>query len=224
MSIEIAQKIIGLRESKGMHKKTDLAEKSGLDASYISRLEAGDFDYLRKNTLDALAGAFEMPTEKLKTYLYGDSTPAIRSDDDDFFFKLDKRIKVLPIQIRGYVNAGTPALAEAVDLGVVYVERDKISGVKKMEAVFALKISGDSLKGDNINNSDIVIIEPHPDLIEGKIYIIRLDNEVVARHVHRENGFAVLTSSNGKYARIEVDKLEVIGRVIGAQNPDYRMF
>jgi SOS-response transcriptional repressor LexA len=111
-----------------------------------------------------------------------------------------------------------------MDLGVVYVERDKISGVKKMEAVFALKISGDSLKGDNINNGDIVVIEPHPDLIEGKIYIIRFDDEVVARHVHRENGFAVLTSSNGKYARIEVDKLEVIGRVIGAQNPDYRVF
>lgn len=88
-----------------------------------------------------------------------------------------------------------------------------------MDAVFALRISGDSLIGDKINNGDNVVIDPNPDIIEGKIYAVKLQNEFVARHVHREGEFVVLTSSNGKYERMKVEEAEIVGRIIWSQPP-----
>ena len=162
-----------------------------------------------------MAAAFEMTSEKLKTYLYGDSTLTPKSDDEIFSSNLINESKYCPCK---FADMLTPALRpklKRLTLELSTWKEIRLAELKRWKRFLLLNL-GDSLKGDNINNGDIVVIEPHPDLIEGKIYIIRLDNEVVARHVHRENGFAVLTSSNGKYARIEVDKLEVIGRVIGA--------
>jgi repressor LexA len=159
-----------------------------------------------------------MSPGELSAFLYGDTTFR-KTSDADFLFELDKRIKVLPIPIRGYINAGTPAPIEPIDLGMAWVEKDKISGVKKMDAVFALRISGDSLIGDKIANGDNVVIDPNPDIIEGKIYAVKLQNEFVARHVHREGEFVVLTSSNGKYERMKVEEAEIVGRIIWSQPP-----
>jgi SOS-response transcriptional repressor LexA len=80
-----------------------------------------------------------------------------------------------------------------------------------------LRISGESLIGDQINNGDDVVIEPFPDLIDGKIYAVKLDNQFVARHVLREKGYVILTSSNGKYEKMKVEGLGMVGRIIWSQ-------
>ena len=197
----------------------DVEEKAGIKHGHYSRIELGHYQSLKDDTRIALAGAFEMSPEVFSMYIYGDSALSSKANDDKLIFELDKRIKVFPIVIRGYINAGIPTPAEAVDLGIFYVEKDKISGAKKMDAVFGLRVSGMSLVGDSINNGDDVVVEPNPDLIEGKIYVVKLDDEYVARHVHRENGYAILTSSNGRYERIKVEDLEMIGRIIWSQPP-----
>jgi SOS-response transcriptional repressor LexA len=86
-----------------------------------------------------------------------------------------------------------------------------------VSGLYCLRISGESLIGDQINNGDDVVIEPFPDLIDGKIYAVKLDNQFVARHVHRENGYVILTSSNGKYEKMKVEELEMVGRIIWSQ-------
>ena len=218
MSIETwGYTIKKLRESKD-YTQQDLADKSGLSRSLIARIEQGSIITPTPDTINALAPIFDMRPAELSAFLYGDTTIP-KTSDADFIFELDKRIKVLPIPIRGYINAGTPAPVEAIDLGVTWVEKDKISGVKKMDAVFALRISGDSLIGDRIDNGDNVVIDPNPDIIEGKIYAVKIQNEFVARHVHREGGYVVLTSSNGKYERMKVQEAEIVGRIIWSQPP-----
>ena len=208
-----------LRESKNMRQE-DVAEKSGIKLSHYGRIELGHYQSLKDEARFALARAFDMTPAAFSSYIYGnESNMDSKKSDTDIIFELDKRIQVLPIPIRGYINAGIPGPAEAIDLGVAWVEKDKISGVKKMDAVFALRISGDSLIGDRINNGDNVVIDKNPDLIEGKIYAVRLQNEFVARHVHREDGYVVLTSSNGKYERMKVEEAEIVGRIIWSQPP-----
>jgi SOS-response transcriptional repressor LexA len=70
------------------------------------------------------------------------------------------------------------------------------------------------LIGDDIQDKDTVIVDPDPVIIDGRIYIVKLDNEFVARHLHRENGFVILTSSNGKYDKMKVKEVEIKGRVV----------
>jgi len=196
----------------------DIEERAGIKHSHYSRIELGHYQSLKDDVRIALARAFEMTPEAFSAYIYGFENPQ-KSSDTDLIFELDKRIKVLPIHIIGYINAGIPAPAEAIDLGNTYVEKDKISGVKNLEKVFGLRIRGDSLVGDKINNGDDVVIEPDPDLVEGKIYAVKIQGEFVARHVHRENGYVILTSSNGKYEKMKVEELEMVGRIIWSQPP-----
>jgi len=151
----------------------DIEERAGIKHSHYSRIELGHYQSLKDDVRIALARAFEMTPEAFSAYIYG-------------FWKSSKiqwhrphlwtwqAYKVLPIHIIGYINAGIPAPAEAIDLGNTYVEKDKISGVKNLEKVFGLRIRGDSLVGDKINNGDDVVIEPDPDLVEGKIYAVKI--------------------------------------------------
>jgi len=44
-----------------------------------------------------------------------------------------------------------------------------------VSGLYCLRISGESLIGDQINNGDDVVIEPFTDLIDGKIYAVKLD-------------------------------------------------
>jgi repressor LexA len=130
---------------------------------------------------------------------------------------LDSLSEIVKLPVKGFINAGTPTLAEAVELGDAFIRKIDVSGVKKVSGLYCLRISGESLIGDQINNGDDVVIEPFPDLIDGKIYAVKLDNQFVARHVHRENGYVILTSSNGKYEKMRVNELEMVGRIIWSQ-------
>ena len=210
-----------LREDKGM-SQPDLAEKSGIKEAHLSHMEHDYYQSLKQDYLNALARAFEMTPEAFSSYIYGNTFPQ-KSTDSDLIFELDKRIKVLPIPIRGYINCGVPAPVEAVDLGVTYVERDMISGVKNVSDLFGLNVCGESLLGDGVVNGATVIIDPNQkDIINKKIYAVKLaDDTVCARHVTLETGYAVLTSSSGEYERIEVDKLEIVGRLILKGKPDW---
>lgn len=77
-----------------------------------------------------------------------------------------------------------------------------------------MRVCGDSLEGDNIHDGDLLIIEPDSDIIANKIYILRLGNEVVARHVLQEQNKLKLVASNGSYQVIEVIEAEILGRVV----------
>ena len=72
--------------------------------------------------------------------------------------------------------------------------------------LYALRVNGESLEGDGINDGDLLIVEPDPDIIDGKIYIVRLGNQAVARHSYRHGSRYKLVSSNSKYKLISPDK------------------
>ena len=167
--------------------------------------------------VNKLAEAFNYSPSQMSSFLYGGEEPSTKPTTEKLLEELKKRYEfseIIEIPIRGYVSAGTPVTAEQQDLGTLPIPKSELSGVSKVSGVYALRVSGNSLNGDQIEDGDTVIIDPNPAIIDGKIYIVRLDNEVVARHLHRENGFVVLTSSNGRYQRMEVKDLEIQGRVV----------
>lgn len=210
-----------LREAKGL-TQNDLASASGLSLSLIRGIEQDTRPNFTIDTLNALAGAFYLPVEKFIKILEGkdDSVHEAPAEYDPLAVIKERleNAELVNVPVKGYVNAGTPAVAEQQDLGTVAIPKSDLSGVKKVSGVFALRVSGDSLEGDGIQNGDTVLVDPEPAIIDGKIYIVKLGNECVARHLHREDGYVVLTSSNGKYQRIEAKELEVQGRIILAGN------
>jgi repressor LexA len=214
-----------LREERHF-TQDELSELSGVTRTLISRIEMGDVQTYKEETLRGFSRAFQMTAGQLSQYLLGESKESPPLTDDTLISELRNRLnasEIIKLPVRGYINAGTPTTVEAIELGNAYVEREVISGVTKVSVLYCLKVSGDSLIGDGIEDGDTVVIDPTKDLVEGKIYVVKIGNEFVARHVHLEKEFAVLTSSNGKYSRMEVSELEVIGRIVLAFNPTYRV-
>ena len=187
-----------LRKAKGWSKRK-LALKAGISPAYVGLLEKGMRPNLSVKIMNKLERALGVNRENnTKELLHLDF----------------QKVKIV-----GIVPAGIPASNEQQDLGYIYVESKKLGGVK-MGDVYALKVSGNSLAGDGIEDGGTVIIEPNAEIIDGKIYIIRLGNETFARHLFRKNGIVVLTSSNGAYQELKLKEVEILGRVIMSFGPE----
>ena len=80
---------------------------------------------------------------------------------------------------------------------------------------FALRVLDDSLVGDEIAKGDVVIVDGDASFIDGNLYVIRIAEMVMVKHVYimnRDRYKLVLGPSE-----IEVDRseIEILGRVTG---------
>jgi SOS-response transcriptional repressor LexA len=125
---------------------------------------------------------------------------------------------VLPLPVRGTVRAGTMGLMEQEDNETLLIARSILESVtSKPDEVYALKVAGESLNGDNIHDGDYILVEPTSVLDgEGKIYVIRdpQTGESVIRHLYKKDGELMITSSNPAYKPMVLKQVEIIGRVI----------
>lgn len=195
--------IRNLRKDRGI-TQFELSDKTGITRSKISLIELGKVKTYDNETLVAIAKALEMPPAELRLRLHGEF-----SDTGEILQSSFYKVKIL-----GNIPAGTPAANEEQDLGYIFVENSKLGG-KRLDNLFALRVNGSSLIGDGIQDGGTLIIEKNTDIVDGKIYIVRIHgNETVARHLFRKDGMIVLTSSNGFYQEMKLEEVEVIGRII----------
>lgn len=116
------------------------------------------------------------------------------------------------IPIRGWVAAGTPREAYEQDLGSITVpDFFRLDSPK----CFALTVSGDSLEGDGIRNGDFLVVDPDASVKQGAIFIVRVGEEFVTRHLHIEEGHVRLRAANKKYEDMKASSVQLVGRVIG---------
>ncbi len=81
--------------------------------------------------------------------------------------------------------------------------------------MFCLEVVGDSLVGDGIVEGDFVFVDPQAPFIDGKIYVVRIEEVVMVNHFYIMNrGRYKLVLGDGE---IEVDRseIEILGRVTG---------
>ena len=202
MKGRVGLRIKDLRESRGW-SQGQLAMISGVPRPTITQIEIKSDP--RAATLSKIAIAFGITTEELL------GNPQINKETPDQLWQKLKAYQPVSIPVRGFIPCGTPEIKEESLEDYINVPRELLRGKK---GVYALRVSGPSLVGDGIHPGDHVVIEPGASVVDGKIYIIRLDNEIVARHIHRVNDKYKLRATNGDYRDIEPDQVEVLGRVI----------
>ncbi len=201
-----------LREQRGLSQRK-LASLSGIDRGYINQLEAGRGGSISLRLARALAGALAVRPEiflNSENIEYPAHRPleAILAEAQQRY----ELLEIVELPIRGTIPAGYPSSEEENIDGYVSIPKEELGAVKK--GIYALKVNGDSLQGDGIYSGDLVIVEPNPEISDGKIYAIRLENEVVARHLYQEDNKVKLASSNGSYQVMEVNQVEILGRII----------
>ena len=176
--MDFAKRLKELRMSRGL-TQDDLARELNLVKSSISMYENGK----RKpsfEVLEAIADYFNVNMDTLYS-----SAPV--------FVPSLKRVPML-----GYAAAGQP-LENLDGQDTYYVETDSRYAVD-----FCITVRGDSMINAGINDGDIVFVKAQPEVSNGKITCVEIDNErVCIKRFYKTDTGVMLVSENPKYAPLQ---------------------
>jgi repressor LexA len=121
-----------------------------------------------------------------------------------------------PVPLVGTIAAGTPILAKQNIERYFHLD-------KSIKADFALKIKGDSMIGTGIYEDDIVFIKKQPDLENGEIGAVQINDiecEATLKRVYKDNNSITLVSENPKYPpRVFKDgNIKILGKLVATLN------
>lgn len=167
----------------------DVAEKLKKNRATIYRYESDDIENLPAPILEPLAKVLQTTPAELMGW---EQSPAPVSDD--------LPANVFPIQTKkvpllGTIAAGVPIYADENFDGYRECTED-------IDADFCLKIQGDSMIGARINDGDIVFIKKQPDVDNGEIAAVLIEDEATLKRVYKEKDSLILQAENPKYAPI----------------------
>lgn len=149
----------------------------------------------------------------------------------DFFFDADKfdgsfdisdypsfnGISRRAIPMLGSISCGEPTFAEEDFQYYVSVGAE-------IHADFALRASGDSMIGARIFDGDIVFVREQPDVEDGQIAVVLIDDDTLLKRVYKlPDGRVQLRAENPRYApitvggRAETRTVKILGRAIAVQ-------
>jgi len=105
----------------------------------------------------------------------------------------------LGLPLLGYVQAGFPTPAEEDLLDTISLDDFLI---RKPQASFMLKVSGDSMIDAGIQPGDMVIIERGTAYKHGDIVLAQVDNDWTLKYYERRGNQVVLVPANKNYPEI----------------------
>lgn len=194
-----------------------LAELSRVSRTYINLLEKGKRkgSKVSSQKIIAIARALQISAEVLLEIAAGVIPQSVDRLVDGLLDDYRAIRDSAKIPRYGFVPAGSLFPAEQEHLGEVEIPRGQLEAAHDVGELYALRVAGSSLLGDGIEDgSDIIIDRNALEIIDGKIYVIRLGSEVCTRHVYKANDHLRLVSSNGEHREILATKVEILGRVI----------
>ena len=175
---------IRLRREELRMSQEELATRLGYKSrSTIAKIESGEND-LTQSKIVAFAEALNTTARWLLDYDDSDTTLPPGTHRPQF-----KKVPML-----GYAAAGQPL--EDLNQDTPYYDVDN-----KYDVDFCITVRGDSMIDANINDGDIVFIKSMPEVPNGKIACVEIDNEKVCLKRFYKSGKTVsLASANSKYA------------------------
>jgi repressor LexA len=112
---------------------------------------------------------------------------------------VDHRPPGAELPLLGSVAAGTPTEAVTAE------DRLNFSDLFCGPNHYALRVRGQSMIEDHIDDGDIVVIRKQETAQNGERVVAMIDNEVTLKRYHREKGQVRLEPANGKMQPILVD-------------------
>jgi len=192
-----------------------LASLTGLDESYVNRLANDKAGGITLRTAQKLAAALEVSAE---IFLRATESPEnlfkLPKDAADVLKELQSVLEVTTlaqVPVLGVVPGGEPWTPYEAPMEYVLIPKTLLNNVTHP---YALKLSGDSLEGYGLHDGDTLVISPDAPIEDGRIFVVRIGNEVTAKKIYRENDCLKLVGSNGTFEVMEPRRVESLGRVI----------
>lgn len=183
----------------------ELASKVGVRDATIQRYESGEIKNIKKSTVAKLAEALNTTP----SYLMGweEETFDIYSIPNIIPIPKTKKIPLI-----GEIACGTPILAEQNI-------SDYLSVSSNIKCDFALKCKGESMINARIFDGDIVLIKQQPDVENGEIAAVMIDNEATLKRVYKYENSVELRAENPMVAPMnftsdDYKQIRILGKAV----------
>lgn len=167
----------------------DVAKRVGVSPATISRWESGDIANMRRDRIAALAKALQISPAVIMGW-----------DVDTPIPPGAHRPQFKKVPMLGYAAAGQPL--EDLNQDTPYYDVDD-----KYDVDFCITVRGDSMINAGINDGDIVFIKSMPEVPNGRIACVEIDNEKVClKRFYKSADGIMLVSENPKYPPIQLNR------------------
>lgn len=192
---------IKLRRQELGFSQTEVADKIDVSKQTLYKYENNIVTNIPSNKIELLASLLNTTP----SYLMGWSDETTIPDSENII----PVPTTYSVPLLGEIACGKPILAEENIEGMVKVP-------EYIQADFALRCKGDSMIGARILDGDIVYIRQQPDVDDGEIAAVLIDNEATLKRVYKMPGRLQLRAENPAFLPInlEGDELESV-RILG---------
>lgn len=199
-----------LNEALDMRNMTaaELARLSGVNEGAISQYRKGSYK-ANQQSLEKIAKALNVSIP----WLMGAD---VKSD----VITIPNHANIFPIETKkvpllGKIAAGQPVMAE--ECFDSYVQCGNF-----IKADFCLRVQGDSMINARIYDGDVVFIKHQPEVENGEIAAIAIDDAVTLKRVYISENFVELRAENPKYKPMVFNQsncsnFRILGKAIAFQ-------
>ena len=166
-----------------------VAERLGVSPATIYRYEKGDIEKVPVDSLAELARILQTTPAYLMGWEEESAPQKKKPTIPPGFIPMPKMVKVPLI---GAIACGDPITAEQNVEG-------RIDAPEDMRCDFALRCHGDSMVGAGIHDGDAVYIRIQPEVENGEIAVVRIDDEATLKKVNFDGTTMVLQPLNPAY-------------------------
>jgi repressor LexA len=207
VQMTFGERVKAQREHMGM-TLAQVADKVGVSEATMQRYESGVIKNPAQPKIAALARALNVDVNYLMAWDQDDSPATLPYD---LLPVRRKRVRLL-----GNIAAGIPIYADEDMDTAIAVDED-------IRCDFALRVVGDSMINARIQDGDIVFIREQPDVEDGEIAAVIIDDSAAIKRAYHIPGGVTLVSENPRYApmtftRENSDAVRIIGKVVAFQS------
>lgn len=206
--VGLVTKIRELRKNMNL-SAAEVSKRLGIPYTTYINYDRGEREP-NSEMLIKLANFFDVSID----YMLGRS----HSDADEIFSTYDNiiPIKTQKIPLLGEIACGEPIVANREH--EVYVE-----ATTDIHADYAVKARGDSMINARIYDGDIVFIREQPDVENGEIAAVVIEDDITLKRVYKENNALELRAENPRirpliYRGEELNHIRILGKAIAFQS------
>ena len=195
-------------------KPAELAKISKINEGAISQYRKGAYKANQPN-LEKLAKALNVSIP----WLLGGDVPLtdyIKNTNIDFSkFENIFSLEIKQVPMLGKIACGKPIMSDEVFSGYVQCGA-------QIHADFCLRAEGDSMIGARIYDGDIVFIRQQPEVENGEIAAVAIDNSVTLKRVYVSEDYIELIAENPKFKPLRIRKedaenIKILGKAVAFQ-------
>ena len=208
-NIQTGKRIQQRRDELGLNLG-DIAKEVGVAVSTIQRYEKGKIEKIKLPVIEAIAKALQVDPAWL---LCQTDRMTVSSVEVSSISNLIPLPQTYRIPLVGEIACGSPILAEENVEEILEIPQH-------IKADFALRCHGDSMIGVHIHDGDIVYIRQQPDVDNGSIAAVCIENSATLKRVYKYPDKLVLSPANPQYEPLvytgdELSQVRILGKAVG---------